>query len=366
MWEDIALAFEDRWNFPNCIGALDGKHIYITALPKSGSLFYNYKGSFSIVLLALVDGNYKFIAIQVGDFGKSSDGGVYSNSTLGRAMKEKTLSVPEEKCLPGTEDLGRLPYVMVGDAAFPLKPYLMRPYPGKNIERRKANFNYRLSRHSTKAFDILSSRWRIYHRDINLMPETTDTMIVVTCILHNMQTQPGEAEHWLREASEVVSLRGLTERPNRGSLEASIVREKFADYFSSQAACFCTIINMGNIRISKSSKGGRAFSHLAPKLWNGLPDTHSHNAYLLVLCYAIRNRLPLKLLNAPVGLDSLLDKRVGAYGWVAESSGYGEFVQFCVQPLTGISDAPTPVMRRLNACDETTQRLRYVMAPFDS
>ncbi|KAG1926335.1 hypothetical protein F2P79_024936 [Pimephales promelas] len=43
-----------------------------------------------------------------------------------------------------------------------------------------------------------------------------------------------------------------------------------------------------------------------------------------VLCYAIRNRLPLKLLNAPVGLDSLLDKRVGAYGWVAESSGYGE------------------------------------------
>ncbi|KAG1944197.1 hypothetical protein F2P79_014638 [Pimephales promelas] len=51
---------------------------------------------------------------------------------------------------------------------------------------------------------------------------------------------------------------------------------------------------------------------------------HSHNAYLLVLCYAIRNRLPLKLLNAPVGLDSLLDKRVGAYGWVAESSGYGD------------------------------------------
>ncbi|KAK7149295.1 hypothetical protein R3I94_008810 [Phoxinus phoxinus] len=241
MWEDIALSFEDRWNFPNCIGALDGKHIYITAPPKSGSLFFNYKGSFSIVLLALVDANYKFIAIQVGDFGKSSDGGVYSNSTLGRAMKEKTLSVPEEKCLPGAEDLGRLPYVMVGDAAFPLKPYLMRPYPGKNLERRKANFNYRLSRARMtveKAFGILSSRWRIFHRDINLMPETTDTMIVVTCILHNMLTHPGEAEHWLREASEVVSLRGLTERPNRGSLEASNVREKFADYFSSQAACF--------------------------------------------------------------------------------------------------------------------------------
>lgn len=75
MWEDIALSFEIRWDFPNCIGALDGKHIYITAPPKSGSLFYNYKGSFSIILLALVDANYKSIAIHVGDFGKSSEGG---------------------------------------------------------------------------------------------------------------------------------------------------------------------------------------------------------------------------------------------------------------------------------------------------
>ncbi|KAF4106763.1 hypothetical protein G5714_012753 [Onychostoma macrolepis] len=44
--------------------------------------------------------------------------------------------------------------------------------------------------------------------DINLMPDTTDTLIVVTCILHNMLTRPGEAEHWLREASEDVPLRG--------------------------------------------------------------------------------------------------------------------------------------------------------------
>ncbi len=176
------LSFENQWQFPNCIGALDGKHICITAPPKSGSLFYNYKGSFSINLLALVDANYKFTAIQVGDFGKNSDGDVYNN--------------------------------------------LMRPYPWRNLERRKANFNYLLSRARMtveKAFGILSFRWRIFQRDINLMPDTTDTLIVVTCILHNMLTRPGEAEHWLREASEDVSLRGLNERPNRASLEASSV-----------------------------------------------------------------------------------------------------------------------------------------------
>ncbi len=57
MWKDIALSFENRWQFPNCIGALDGKHICITAPPKSGSLLNNYKGSFSINLLALFTTN---------------------------------------------------------------------------------------------------------------------------------------------------------------------------------------------------------------------------------------------------------------------------------------------------------------------
>ncbi len=73
MWKDMALSFENRWQFPNCIGALDGKHICITAPTKSVSLFYNCKGSFSINLLALVDANYKFTTIKVGDFGKNSD-----------------------------------------------------------------------------------------------------------------------------------------------------------------------------------------------------------------------------------------------------------------------------------------------------
>ncbi len=85
-----------------------------------------------------------------------------------------------------------------------------------------------------KAFGILSSRWRIFQRDINLMPDTTDTLIVVTCILHNMLSHPGEAEHCLREASEDVFLRGLNERPNRASLEAC-KNNLITDYFNSQA-----------------------------------------------------------------------------------------------------------------------------------
>ncbi|XP_026476217.1 uncharacterized protein LOC113381681 [Ctenocephalides felis] len=54
-WEAVAHKFETTWNFPHCIGALDGKHIRFRPSRSDGSKFRNYKGYDSIVLLALAD-----------------------------------------------------------------------------------------------------------------------------------------------------------------------------------------------------------------------------------------------------------------------------------------------------------------------
>lgn len=71
-----AQKFWKKWNFLNVIGCLDGKHIRIQCPNKSGSFYFNYKDYFSIVLFALVDADYKFIAIDVGSFGREGDAGI--------------------------------------------------------------------------------------------------------------------------------------------------------------------------------------------------------------------------------------------------------------------------------------------------
>jgi len=77
-WVNIANDFYLRTQFVNCIGAVDGKHVRIKMPNGSGSLFYIYK-HLSILLLALVDANYCFIAVDVGAVGKSSDSIVFKN-----------------------------------------------------------------------------------------------------------------------------------------------------------------------------------------------------------------------------------------------------------------------------------------------
>lgn len=237
-WKEVAQRFWEKWNFPNCLGALDGKHIVIQAPPLSGSQYFNYKKTFSIVLLALVDADYRFRCIQVGDFGRTSDGGVYAGSDLGMEMEGNTLHVPPSTALPGAAHLGNVPHVMVGDAAFPLKPYLMRPYPGQNLIHRKRIFNYRLSRARMvveNAFGILASRWRIFNRRINLHPKNVDTLVVAACILHNYLLAPTENVQLLEEASELgrrmAPVRNMG--GNRASREACAIRESFATFFNS-------------------------------------------------------------------------------------------------------------------------------------
>ncbi|GFT41504.1 DDE Tnp4 domain-containing protein [Trichonephila clavipes] len=86
-FQKVAQQYSTKWNFPNCIGAIDGKHIRIKAPKNSGSLFYNYKDYHSMVMLAVVDADCKFTAVDVGSYGREGDAGIFLKSEIGRRIK---------------------------------------------------------------------------------------------------------------------------------------------------------------------------------------------------------------------------------------------------------------------------------------
>jgi len=119
-WKRIAAGFWNRWNFPNCIGAIDGKHFVIKTPPNSGSLYnFNYKKNFSVVLLAACDNKYKFTVVDCGAYGSVSDGDIFAQSKFGKCLNSNNLNVPVENCKLSLSDI-EMPYYFVADEAFPL------------------------------------------------------------------------------------------------------------------------------------------------------------------------------------------------------------------------------------------------------
>nr|CAH7753453.1 unnamed protein product [Callosobruchus chinensis] len=176
MWLNIAEGFRNQANFPNCIGAVDGKHIRVVKPVGSGSSYMNYKHFFSIILLG----------IDIGSFGKDSDATIFQNSSFWKKLENKCLNIPKPTLVPGIEH--PLPFAFVRDEAFGLSPHLLRPYSGKQLASNKRVFNYRLSRarrYIECTFGIMSNKWRILHRPMDVDINFAVDIIKCLCILHN-------------------------------------------------------------------------------------------------------------------------------------------------------------------------------------
>lgn len=182
----ISEEYYTRWNIPNCIGAVDGKHVVIRAPKKTGSEYFNYKKSFSLVLMATCDAYMRFTMVDIGAAGGNHDSIVFKKSGLGIGLLNKTLQIPAPKPLPKTSVT--LPHFIVADAAFPLHENIIRPYPGNYLDEKKKIFNYRVSRARRtieSAFGILSSRWRILQRAIQADIDVCEVIVQATVVLHN-------------------------------------------------------------------------------------------------------------------------------------------------------------------------------------
>ena len=143
-WKQVAAEFSSRWNFHHTLGAIDGKHVAIRCPKNGGSLYFNYKGFHSIILLALVDAKYKFLWVDVGTNGSSSDAQIFNDCDLRSGIIDGTLDVPDAEPLPG--DDCDMPYFLIGDDAFSLRTWLMKPFSARGLPDEERIYNYRLSR----------------------------------------------------------------------------------------------------------------------------------------------------------------------------------------------------------------------------
>ncbi|XP_064617265.1 putative nuclease HARBI1 [Liolophura sinensis] len=251
-WEVVAEAYKKLWHFPHCIGALDGKHVVLKAPAKSGSYFFNYKGTHSIVLLALVDAKYRFMFVDIGCNGRVSDGGVFSATQLFTGLKEKALSLPDPSPLPGRTK--PVPYVVVADDAFALQENIMKPYPFRTRDIVSRVFNYRLSRARRmveSTFGILATRFRVLLKPINLNPDKAQLVVQAVVALHNfLMKEPNEAYtppattdledrdgnmmpgSWRADFNPQGTLLGLRHQgSNHHATSAREIQREFGEYF---------------------------------------------------------------------------------------------------------------------------------------
>lgn len=247
-WRNIAEEFETRWNFPHCLGAMDGKHVAITPPPESGSFFFNYKGYHSQVLFGVANANYELIYFNYGVNGRVSDGGVIQLTDLYTKLKNGTLNIPG--CgMVGNE---RLPYVFVADDAFSLTTNIMKPINRKIGTKENKIFNYRLSRARRmieSVFGILVARFGVLQKPISFTSlDKVHNVVMACCYLHNylrskipQQYTPLE---WLDVEDEDTGEFSpgprcsenmkLQKRNQRTIDDGKSVREKFVRYFNNE------------------------------------------------------------------------------------------------------------------------------------
>lgn len=257
-WKEKAREWNELWNFPHCVGAIDGKHVVIEAPSNSNSDYYNYKDQLSIVLLAIVDASYNVIYANCGAKGRASDSGIFQETSFYQRMVEHRLNFPNQETI--SPDGPDLPYVILGDSAFPLSENLMRPYPGiHNRGTMKRIFNYRLCRARRvveNVFGILCVVFRVFRKPIPLKPEKCELIVMACLYMHNflrrnkqsraLYTPPmtfdfEDSDHnviegaWRREYTvEGTSILELERRPRNSARTATIIRDQFGEYFMSE------------------------------------------------------------------------------------------------------------------------------------
>uniref|UniRef100_A0A0A1WWQ2 Glucan endo-1,3-beta-glucosidase 11 n=1 Tax=Zeugodacus cucurbitae TaxID=28588 RepID=A0A0A1WWQ2_ZEUCU len=145
---------------------LDECHNEVKPSPTDATDYYNYKGWYSIVLLAVVDyrlgyfydnilflltciyifiykSRYRFLYVNIGAPGRCNDSQIYNASLLKQMMDHNELLTNNKMEIGGIQ----MPICIIGDSAFRFSTSLMKPYAfSLALTETQKLFNYKLSK----------------------------------------------------------------------------------------------------------------------------------------------------------------------------------------------------------------------------
>lgn len=222
----ISEAFKEKTRgIKGIVGAIDGCHIPIRAPEQDPLSYVNRKGFHSVILQAVCDHELLFLDFYAGWPGSVHDARVFRMSTL------------EERLSAGLLDRH---HHIIGDSAYPLKPYLMAPFKGA-LSEEKESFNTAFStgRQSIeRAFALLKCRWRrLKYLDVRKLPYLVDT-IVACGVLHNLcLLSVDSAVDMLTEQAAHVNDVGNGQAPPDAAADVNAVQKRndlLAEYLLAQ------------------------------------------------------------------------------------------------------------------------------------
>ncbi|CAH9072540.1 unnamed protein product [Cuscuta epithymum] len=185
----IKLKFEQIRGLPNCCGARDTTHItmMLSTSEQTADVWADQTGNHSMILQAIVDPDMRFLDIVTGLPGKMDSSSVLQSSSFFKLCKKGERLNGNKTKICGEAEMGEY---IVGSSGFPLYPWLMTPYKGKDLSGPKAEFNkrhYATRIVAQRALTRLKDVWKMIHGnmwrpDKHKLPR----FILVCCILHNI------------------------------------------------------------------------------------------------------------------------------------------------------------------------------------